>query len=45
MSVYHRHHIQKLVQMVVKVVGANPHGWLANMAGAVLWHRLQARSA
>jgi len=45
MSVYHRHHIQKLVQMVIKVVGANPHGWLANMAGAVLWHRLQARSA
>lgn len=45
MTIYHRHHIQKLVQMVVKVVGANPHGWLANFAGAVLWHRLQARSA
>jgi rubrerythrin len=45
MTVYHRKHIQKLVQMVVKVVGANPHGWLANMAGAILWHRLQARSA
>ena len=34
-SVYHRKHIQKLVQMVVKVVGADPHGWLANMAGAL----------
>ena len=45
MAVYHRKHIQKLVQMVVKVVGANPHGWLANLAGALLWHRLQARSA
>ncbi|MEY4966865.1 MAG: hypothetical protein RL274_2448 [Pseudomonadota bacterium] len=45
MTVYHRKHIQKLVQMVVKVVGANPHGWLANLAGALLWHRLQARSA
>jgi hypothetical protein len=45
MSVYHRHHIQKLVQMVIKVVGANPHGWLANLAGALLWRRLSARSA
>ena len=45
MTVYHRHHIQKLVQMVVKVVGANPHGWLASLAGAVLWRRLSARSA
>ena len=45
MSVYHRKHIQKLVQMVVKVVGANPHGWMANMAGAFLWHRLQSKTA
>ena len=45
MTVYHRRHIQKLVQMVVKVVGANPHGWLANLAGAVLWRRLQAKTA
>jgi hypothetical protein len=45
MSIYHRHHIQKLVQMVVKVVGANPHGWLAALAGAVLWRRMAAKSA
>jgi hypothetical protein len=45
MAIYHRHHIQKLVQMVVKVVGADPHGWFANLAGAVLWRRLAARSA
>jgi rubrerythrin len=45
MAVYRRHHIQKLVQMVIKVVGANPHGWLANMAGALLWRRLSAKSA
>jgi rubrerythrin len=45
MTIYHRRHIQKLVQMVVKVVGADPHGWLANLAGALLWHRLQARSS
>jgi len=44
MAVYNRHHIQKLVQMVTKVVGANPHGWLANLAGAVLWRRLSAKS-
>ena len=40
MTVYHRQHIQKLVQMVIKVVGANPHGWLANLAG-LLWRRLR----
>jgi hypothetical protein len=45
MAVYHRHHVQKLVQMVVKVLGANPHGWLAGVAGALLWRRLSAKSA
>jgi hypothetical protein len=45
MAIYHRHHIQKLVQMVVKVIGANPHGLIANLAGALLWRRLSARSA
>jgi hypothetical protein len=45
MAVYHRHHIQKLVQMVSKALGANPHGWLANLAGALLWRRLSAKSA
>ena len=45
MTVYNRHHIQKLVQMVIKAVGANPHGWLANTAGAVLWRRMSAKTA
>lgn len=45
MTIYHRKHIQKLVQMVVKVIGANPHGWLAGMAEALLWRRLQAKIA
>jgi hypothetical protein len=45
MSVYDRHHIQKLVQMVTKAVGADPHGWLANTASAVLWRRMSARMA
>jgi rubrerythrin len=45
MTVYHRKHIDKLVQMVVKAMGANPHGWLANLMGAVLWRRMQAKIA
>ncbi len=45
MTVYHRKHIQKLVQMVVKVVGADPHGWLANLAGVLLWRRMKSKSA
>jgi len=45
MSIYNRKHIQKLVQMVIKAVGANPHGWLANLAEALLWRRLAAKSA
>jgi hypothetical protein len=45
MTVYSRRHIQKLVQMVTKAVGANPHGWLANTAGEVLWRRMSAKIA
>ena len=45
MTIYNRRHIQKLVQMVTKAVGANPHGWLANTAGAVLWRRMSAKTA
>ncbi|HWU56826.1 MAG TPA: ferritin-like domain-containing protein [Rhizomicrobium sp.] len=45
MTVYGRRHIQKLVQMVTKAVGANPHGWLANTAGEVLWRRMSAKAS
>jgi rubrerythrin len=45
MTIYNRRHIQKLVQMVTKAMGANPHGWLANRAGDFLWRRMAARSA
>ena len=38
-------HIQKLVQMVAKVVGANPHGPLANWGGALLWRVMQRKAA
>ena len=43
MTIYRRQHIQKLVQMVAKVVGANPHGVLANWGGALLWRMMQKK--
>jgi hypothetical protein len=45
MSIYQRIHIDRLVQMVVKALGADPHGKLAEFAGAVLWRRMAAKSA
>jgi rubrerythrin len=45
MTIYRRRHIQKLVQMVAKVVGANPHGILANWGGARLWRVMQKKAA
>jgi hypothetical protein len=45
MAIYRRRHIQKLVQMVVKAVGANPHGWMAGLMGAILWRRMQSKTA
>ena len=45
MTIYRRQHIQKLVQMVAKVVGANPHGFLANWGGALLWRIMQRKAA
>jgi rubrerythrin len=44
-AIYRRRHIQKLVQMVVKVIGANPHGWIAQSVGALLWRRLRKQAA
>ena len=44
-AIYSRKHIQKLVQMVVKAIGADPHGWLAETAGSLIWHRLQKNAA
>jgi hypothetical protein len=40
-AIYRRKHIQKLVQMVVKAVGADPHGWMASLGEALVWRRLQ----
>jgi hypothetical protein len=44
MTIYRRQHIQKLVQMVAKVVGANPHGPIANWGGALLWRMLRRKA-
>ena len=40
-AIYHRKHIQKLVQMVIKAIGADPHGWLAGVASSLVWRKLQ----
>jgi rubrerythrin len=45
MTIYRRRHIQKLVQMVAKAVGANPHGKLADWGEAILWRMLQKKAA
>jgi hypothetical protein len=45
MTIYRRRHIQKLVQMVAKAVGANPHGTLAHWGGAFLWRMMQRKAA
>jgi rubrerythrin len=45
MTIYRRRHIEKLVQMVAKAVGANPHGKLADWGGALLWRMLQKKAA
>jgi hypothetical protein len=43
MAFYRRHHIDRLVKMVVKPAGLNPSGWLSRMASAVLWRVLSFR--
>jgi hypothetical protein len=45
MRLYRRHHIDKLVQMVAKAIGAAPQGWLAWAASAMLWNILRVRAS
>ena len=45
MTIYRRRHIQKLVQMVAKAVGADPHGKLADWGEALLWWKMQKKAA
>jgi hypothetical protein len=44
MRIYRRNHIQRLVQMVAKAIGAAPQGRLARAAGALMWRMLQLRA-
>lgn len=42
--IYRRKHIQKLIQMVAKAVGADPQGSLVKIAGAAIWRMLRVRA-
>ena len=44
MKIYRRNHIQRLVQMVAKAIGAAPQGRVARLAAAVMWRALQIRA-
>jgi len=44
MSLYRRHHIRKLVQMVAKACGIDPQGRIAEIASALLWRMLRMRA-
>jgi hypothetical protein len=43
MTFYRRHHVDRLVKMVVKPAGLNPSGRLSRWASAVLWRMLTLR--
>jgi hypothetical protein len=43
LTLYRRHHVRKLVQMVAKAVGANPQGRVTTLAGAMMWRLLQLK--
>jgi hypothetical protein len=45
MTLYRRHHIDKLVKMVVKPAGFDPSGRLSGFVGAALWRLLTTRAA
>lgn len=44
MTLYRRHHIRKLVQMVAKAVGADPQGRVTAAASGLLWRVLRVRA-
>ncbi len=44
MTLYRRQHINKMVQMVAKAVGANPQSRMTAAASAVLWRVLRMRA-
>jgi len=44
MRIYRRNHVQRLVQMVAKAIGAAPHGTVAKIAGSLMWRALRLRA-
>lgn len=44
MTLYRRPHINKMVQMVAKAVGADPQGRMTRVAGAFLWRVMRLRA-
>jgi hypothetical protein len=44
MTLYRRPHVDKLVQMVAKAIGAKPHGRMTNAASAMMWQILKMRA-
>jgi hypothetical protein len=45
MTLYRRHHIDKMVRMVVKPTGLNPSGMFSALTSATLWRVLSIRAA
>ena len=43
-TLYRRHHVNKLVQMVAKACGARPQSLLTSLASAALWRLLRMRA-
>jgi hypothetical protein len=44
LSLYRRHHIRKLVQMVAKAIGANPNSRFTAAAGTLVWRMLRVKA-
>ena len=43
MRIYRRNHVQRMVQMVAKAIGAAPHGAVTRLAGSLMWRVLRLR--
>ncbi|HEY5337176.1 MAG TPA: ferritin-like domain-containing protein [Rhizomicrobium sp.] len=44
LSLYRRHHVRKLVQMVAKAIGADPHSRFTAAAGTLIWRMLRVKT-
>lgn len=44
MTLYRRHHVRKLVQMIAKAIGTDPQSRLTEVASALLWRMLKMRA-